>query len=271
MSASYEVQDFAQQVIERSRSVPVVVDFWAPWCGPCKMLGPVLEKMAGEAGGRWELVKVNTEEHQALAQEHGIASIPAVKLFRDGQVAAEFVGFKPEAEIQKWLDQSQPSPAHELLERAAELIDVGDLAAARRLLEGALALDPNRAEAKLLLSEILLSDTPDQAVTLLESIPADSDAWAHAAALAVIARAAVKSGEELPPDEMKGRLAAGLDAVRRRDWDAALEAFVEVVERRRKYADGLAAEVGKAIFRYLGVRHPIVDRHYRRFSSALNA
>lgn len=271
MSASYEVQDFQRQVQARSAEVPVLVDFWASWCGPCKSLGPVLEKMAGEANGRWELVKVNTEEHQELAQEFSISSIPAVKLFRNGAVVNEFVGFKSETEIQRWLDQSLPSPAHELLERAAELIDVGDLSAARRLLEGALAVEPQKAEAKLLLAEVLLSESPEQAVALLESIPADSDVRAHAAALVVIARAAQRSPEALPEDPLKPQAVALLEAIRRRDWDRALEAGVEVVERRPKYAEGFAGEVGKAIFRYLGIRHPIADKHYRRFSSALNS
>ncbi len=98
---SHEVRDFTAEVVERSRRVPVLVDFWAPWCGPCKMLAPVLEHLAGEAGTRWELAKVNTDEHPDLAGQYGIASIPNVKLFRDGKVVNEFTGFLPEAELRR--------------------------------------------------------------------------------------------------------------------------------------------------------------------------
>ena len=268
---NHEVRDFEQEVLERSRSVPVVVDFWAPWCGPCKMLGPVIEKLAAEADGRWELVKVNTEEQPKLAASYDISSIPSVKLFRDGQVVDEFLGFRPEAEIRRWLEPHLPSPATNRLEKAAERIDEGDLPEARRLVEEALAEEPDRAAALLLLAEILLQDDPAQAGEVLGRIPADADEQSHAEALRIIARAAAHPESALPEDAVKSRLVTGLAALRNRDWDTALEAFVEVLERRRKYAEGLAAEAGKAVFRYLGIRHPIADKHYRRFSGALNS
>ncbi len=95
---------FQTDVLDKSHDKPVVVDFWAPWCGPCRALGPTIEKLARESGGRWRLVKINTDAHPALMQRFGVRGIPAVKMFRGGAVVAEFTGALPEAEVRRWLE-----------------------------------------------------------------------------------------------------------------------------------------------------------------------
>ena len=105
---SYEVENFQQDVLEKSFQQPVLVDFWAEWCGPCRTLGPILERLASENERKWSLVKVNTETHQEVAMYFQIRSIPAVKLFIDGEVVDEFTGALPEASIRQWLEQTLP-------------------------------------------------------------------------------------------------------------------------------------------------------------------
>lgn len=107
-AAQHELTDFATDVIARSQTTPVLVDFWAPWCGPCKMLKPTIEKAAAEANGRWALVAVNVDNHGPLSEQYGIRSIPNVKLFHQGKVLAEFVGVKSEADLKSWLEANLP-------------------------------------------------------------------------------------------------------------------------------------------------------------------
>ncbi len=101
---------FQKEVIEKSHEKPVVVDFWAPWCGPCRILGPVLEKLARESKGAWRLVKINTDQHPELAIHYGVRGIPTVKLFRNGKVVDEFVGALPEPAVRRWLQQHVSEP-----------------------------------------------------------------------------------------------------------------------------------------------------------------
>ena len=106
---NHEVKDFQKDVIDKSFDKPVLVDFWAEWCAPCRMIGPVLEKLAEENKGNWELVKVDTDNNQQVAMKYGVRGIPNVKLFRNGEVINEFTGALPEQAIKEWLKKSIPS------------------------------------------------------------------------------------------------------------------------------------------------------------------
>ena len=106
--SKYDTDDFEKDVIEASHEGPVVVDFWAPWCGPCRILGPTLEKLADEQQDRWTLAKLNTDVYPQFARRYGVQGIPSVKLFRGGEVVDEFVGAMPEPMIRRWLDEALP-------------------------------------------------------------------------------------------------------------------------------------------------------------------
>ena len=156
-----EVANFENDVIEASRSKPVLVDFWAEWCGPCRMLGPVLEKLADENSETWTLAKVNTDENPAVAQRYRISSIPAVKLFVDGEVADEFIGALPEQQVRDWLEKALPSETKRMVDAAEALIAQSDEAGAEALLRDALAQEPDNTRAGVLLARLLVLRDPD--------------------------------------------------------------------------------------------------------------
>jgi putative thioredoxin len=132
---AHEVHDFQKEVLERSRTVPVLVDFWAEWCGPCRVLGPTLERLAASADGRWVLAKLNTEEFPDVAMQYGIRSIPNVKLFIDAKPVNEFVGALPEPAIVEWLKKAIPAKKITEVETAQTLLENLQFEKAQKLLE----------------------------------------------------------------------------------------------------------------------------------------
>lgn len=269
---SHDVADFQRDVIERSRTVPVLADFWAAWCGPCRVLGPVLERLAAGAQDRWVLAKVDTEAHPEEAMRYGVQSIPNVKLFVDGQVVDEFVGALPEGEIRRWLGQALPSPLAAEVEAAAGLLAQRDWAAAAARLRAVLESEPGNRRARLLLGEALLHTDPAAVEGALRDLEDDADVADQVDALWALARAAATAerAEALPAGAGREPYLAGARAVRAGDYAAALEAFVESLRRQRDFADGAAKEAGRAVFVLLGHAHPISERFLRAFSSALH-
>ncbi|MGH8600426.1 MAG: thioredoxin domain-containing protein, partial [Burkholderiales bacterium] len=164
--------NFIPAVIEASKEVPVVVDFWAPWCAPCRALGPVLEKLAAEYGGRFMLAKVNSDEHPQLAMEYGVRGIPNVKAFVDGRIADEFSGAPPEPAVRAFLDRIVPSAADRMRAQTMALYrDNGDAANALAALEQAAAADPGSEPVKIDRAEILIAlDRLDEARDLLQGL-----------------------------------------------------------------------------------------------------
>lgn len=261
---AHDVTDFEQQVIERSRRVPVLADFWAAWCGPCRVLGPVLEKLAVEANGRWELAKIDTEALPAVAQHYQVSSIPSVKLFVDGEVVDEFTGALPETRIRRWLEQALPSPHAIQLAMALQRLGAGEIQAAAPMLAAIVAAEPANRVARFALAEAQLRLAPETVPALLAPLAEDPELADRVEALTALSRQAAA----VAPSAALGPVTA---ALRTGDWDSALAAAVVVVADRRAPERDAARVLARAMVVLLGHEHPVVEKHYRALSSALHA
>ena len=255
MALDVSERDFDQRVLARSRELPVVVDFWAEWCGPCRTLGPLLEREAAKREGSLELVKLDTDANQALAARYGIRGIPAVKAFRDGEVVDEFVGALPPPQVERFLDGLVPSEADELAE-------AGEEDSLRRALDA----DPDHAEARRTLAGLLLRrGDAEEASELLRPLSRDF------VADGLLARAELSlNGAEAPPNADVA-LERAFEAWDGGDPNEALEALQEalVAGDAPEWRDSIR-RVMVAIFTELGAEHPLAREHRRRLSAALN-
>ncbi len=269
------VLSFEEDVLVRSESTPVLVDFWAPWCGPCKMLAPVVERLAAEPGARWSLMKVNTEENPELATKYGVRGIPNLKLFHRRAVIAELSGAVPESQLRAWLSEHLPTPKRDTMAKARELLHAGRAADATKLLEPLLAADPGDLELAVLTARALLFIRPHAALALVASIPPGS-AWSDGAEI-VRALAAVLAAEPGAPEGssdqtrvLHDKYCQGIDALRRQDFRTAAANLVAVLIEKPNYANGHARAACRALFQHLGVRHPITEDFSRAYSMAVN-
>lgn len=268
---AYEVEDFQEDVIEASEDTPVVVDFWAPWCGPCRQLSPVLESLA-DAADEWSLVKVNVDDNGQAAQAYGVRGIPAVKLFSGGEVVAEFTGAKPKHTVEKWLEENLPSEEKNRIENAKSALDAGNHEEAEHLLWPVLEENADHPEGQVLMARALTFKDPTRARALAQAADvADPTLRQTRESVETITRLLEMADDpsDLPDGEAKDTYLHGIRALADKKFNDALEHFIDVVRTNRDYDDDGARKACIALFTLLGEEHPVTKEHRRTFDMAL--
>jgi putative thioredoxin len=273
---------FEQDVITASTLAPVLVDFWAPWCGPCKTLGPMLEKLEAEAAGKWKLVKVNVDENQELAGHFQVRSIPHVMAFADGQPVDQFVGVLPEGQLREFIERLVPQGADAARLEAQAALAEGRREDAYNALQAALAYDPGFDEARMDRIEMLLEDhRVDEARNEVDLLSPKTTQGIDARFNAIKTRLdAVDAAADLPPtDALEAKVAAHPDdlearfdlasaLIARRKYEGALEHLLAIVQRDRTFRDDVGRKTMLSVFD-LAAHQPELVSQWRRKLSAL--
>lgn len=256
--------DFQKQVIDQSQKHPVVVDFWAPWCGPCQMLGPTIEGLAREQADRWTLVKVNVDENQSLAAQYGVRGIPDVKMFYRGQVIGEFSGVRSKTQIEQWLDDHIPDDRLGDLDDILRRLDTdpGALAELKQFVQ----TNPDVAEARLALARKLVFTAPDEIESLLEPFHMGDKHYDTADDLRTLARFVTLETDDSPAGK---KVAAAQIAAESNDQEALIQHIIEATQMDKRYADELPRKTGIALFRQWGPEHDMTKKYRWKFDMVL--
>jgi putative thioredoxin len=278
---------FAADVLQESMNQPVIVDFWAPWCGPCKQLTPVLERQVAAAKGAVKLVKINIDENPQIAGRLRIQSIPAVYAFRGGQPVDGFQGALPESQVKEFIKRlaamagGAPSAIDELMEAAKQALEAGEIAMAAQAYAEVLQAEPDRVEAIAGLARAyLMAGDLEGARATLATVPQDAlnneDVKAASAALALAEKAGeagksegLKAALDADPDNLQARYDHGLALVAEGRTEEAIDEFLAIFKRDRKWEDDKARKELLNLFEALGPMDPIVSAGRRKLSALM--
>ncbi len=274
--------DFNQRVIQNSHEKPVFVDFWADWCQPCKILMPLLEKLAKEYQGKFILAKVNSDEQKSLATQHGVRSIPTVKVFKKGKVVDSFMGVQPEPVLRTIIDTHIDSESEQISHQGLAAINKGDTKSALALLNTAVEMDPARESLKLNLAKgYIASNDAHKATELVSTLSFELRNSIEAEKVLVMATfidaaEGTRSDKELEssladnPDDLQTRYQLGARKILANDNESGLKHFLEIMQRDRLFCEDIGHNSLLATFKLLGADHDLVKQYRRKLAILLH-
>lgn len=276
------LETFSDDVLQASKTAPVLVDFWAPWCGPCKSLMPVLMNLADEYAGAFKLAKVNIDEQQQLAQQFGVRSVPTVKLVKNGKIVDEFVGAQSAETIRAMLDKHVVKESDVNMQAALQRYQQGDKQAIADMI-AIINANPANNNIRMQYVDVLLQEKQfDDAKMILKALPENlrnkpevagllsrlefmgqSDIEANGDANSLLAAI------EKDPNDCESRYQLGTIYIRQANYEAALEQFLEIMRRDRKFNDDAGRTGILKVFEMLGGSGPLVSRYRQKMASLL--
>lgn len=263
--------DFEYQVLAYSQQMPVVVDFWAEWCIPCRTLGPMLEKLVQEADGAFRLAKVDVDANPNLANQYKVHSIPSVKAFRDGKVVSEFTGLIPEPRLRDFIRSIVPNELDLALEKSDSLYQLKQWRSAEKAYRSILEKNPEHPAARLgLAKSLLIQGESDEALSILQNFPPSRE-YNTAQGLLPLANALYRlnNGKPSTEDALDAAFNRAIHLIERGNLPAALDGLLDILREDKRYRDGEARKVFLGILELLGNEDPLTHQYRQELSSVL--